>query len=327
MLEGVRLGEPEPGCIDDDASGPNAPKVTVVICVHSPEKARFQAVLDALANQVGGQAFMSVLVIDNASVPPIRECGFTFPSRTEIAEEPRLGLTNARRTAFAHVSTPWLLLVDDDNILDANYVACAMMLVQRTRSIGAAGGRVIGKFEVEPPRWARAHLHALAVRDYGDKPAVARVINMGGIWEPCGAGMLLRVEVAHEYVRIIDSDVRRNKDRIGRSLRSGGDSDIARLACDMGYFNAYEPELHLWHIIPRERLQFQYLIRLVYCVQRDGWMLYRLRGRQCELRGFAIFRWCVRATVESLTLHPLALALNLSARLGEISSRTAKVLF
>jgi len=60
-------------------------------------------------------------------------------------------------------------------------------------------------------------------------------------------------------------------DRVGTSLLSAGDLDLAATACDIGLGNGLFTSLKLTHLVPRERLEENYLLRLTEAQALSGW--------------------------------------------------------
>ena len=67
-------------------------------------------------------------------------------------------------------------------------------------------------------------------------------------------------------------------DRTGTMLLSGGDTDLAATACDVGLGTGLFTALKLSHLILRERLQEDYLVRLVEGMAFSGVVLKSLRS-------------------------------------------------
>jgi hypothetical protein len=81
---------------------------------------------------------------------------------------------------------------------------------------------------------------------------------------PCGAGMCVRRSVAQFYLELHAHGRRKvMMDRTGDSLLSGGDSDLAMCACDVGLGMGLFTSLRLTHLIPETRLTEDYLVKLV----------------------------------------------------------------
>lgn len=296
--------------------------ITVIMCVHNPHAGRLARVLDALRSQTLPPENWSLLVIDNASNPPLAGRGIALPANATILVEAELGLTAARLAGIAAAQGELLVLIDDDTVAAPDYLAVALGLMQSQPQLGAAGGRIRGDFEAAPAGWMHGFLDVLALRDFGERPIRALAPNQLGPWEPCGAGMVVRSRVARAYAAMVRDDPRRRLDRVGTRLSSCGDTDLARTATDLGMELAYEPRLHLTHLIPAARLRFGYLARLTYCIQRDGWLLLRMRGMQCELRGWRLWLRRIAVPLRTPRPDPRQWGLRIAAAWGQLQGRS-----
>jgi hypothetical protein len=133
--------------------------------------------------------------------------------------------------------------------------------------------------------------------------------------------MVVRRQVALAYARMVGADARRRLDRVGRRLSSCGDTDLARTATDLDLYLAYDPALRLTHLIPPERLRLRYLARLTYCIQRDGWLLLRMRGLQCSLTGWRLWAHRLATPVRSFRPDPRQWMLRAAAAWGQVEGR------
>ena len=297
-------------------------EVTVIVCAHNPHEGRLVRVLDALRAQTLPQEKWSLLVVDNASTPPLSTRKLPWPPNATFIVEPELGLTAARLAGIAAAPGELIVLIDDDTVPAPDYLAVALDLMQSQPAVGAAGGRIRGEFETPPPSWMQGFLDVLALRDFGDRPIHALAPNQPGPWEPCGAGMVVRSQVARAYAAMVRSDPRRRLDRVGARLSSCGDTDLARTATDHNLSLAYEPRLQLTHLIPAGRLRYGYLARITYSIQRDGWMLLRMRGMQCELNGWRLWLWLAAAPLRTLRPDPRQWGLRIAAAWGQLQGRS-----
>jgi glycosyltransferase involved in cell wall biosynthesis len=281
--------------------------------------------LKALENQTLPCDEWELLLVDNASVPTLSERQLALPANCILIEESKLGLTAARVAGFRAARAPLVVLIDDDTIPAPDYLANSLALMQAHPEIGAAGGRIRGEFGEQPKQWMNGYLDLLALRDFGDRPIRALIHNEIGPWEPCGAGMVLRLEVAHAYATKTVETMRLRLDRVGTSLSSCGDTDLARTASDLGLYLAYEPSLMLTHLIPAGRLKLGYLMRLTFCIQRDAWLLYRLRGKRCSITGWRMWvRWLL-VPLRSLSADPRRWLLKASSSYGQLRGRSIEL--
>jgi glycosyltransferase involved in cell wall biosynthesis len=256
-------------------------EISAVIPTHNPDPARLRGTLLGLRGQtMPGDRWETVLV-DNASVPPIKVAALAgaAPVNFRCVREPNLGLASARQRGMAEARGAFLVLVDDDNVLDSHYLAQVAALFAEHPRVGALGGKSVPEFAVPPAEWVREFFSLLALRDLGEAPLLSHGLRPPGATRntypacaPIGAGMGLRRAAAEAWRRAVEDDPRRRHlDRRGTALVSGGDNDIVLTIMAAGWEVAYFPQLVLTHLIPGERLEADYLARLNRSMQKS-WM-------------------------------------------------------
>jgi hypothetical protein len=160
-----------------------------------------------------------------------------------------------------------LVFVDDDNVLESNYLTKALQISQDWPLIGVWGsGWILPEFEIPPPDYLNEFLGELALREINN----AQWSNVFPPFDakPWGAGLCVRSKLAAEYGRLDEKSVIRISDRVGRSVLAAGDVEIGFVAASLGLGRGLFPELKLKHLIPRERLSEDYFVRI-----REGWQI------------------------------------------------------
>lgn len=244
--------------------------LTAVVCAHNPRLDHLGPTLDALRAQTLPLDQWEFLLVDNASAEPLaNRVNLSWHPNGRVVREDRVGLTFARLRSYEEAAAPLIVYIDDDNLLDPEYLATAVRLFSADPTLGAAGGKSLPEYETEPPVWFHDLGIDLACRDLGDEPIVAS-------WEgvpvearsyphgaPVGAGMAIRKEAYRAYVEAAQNDpIRTALGRAGESLASGEDNDIIMSVLDAGWRIGYFPELRLTHMIPSGRLEPDYLARI-----------------------------------------------------------------
>ncbi len=92
--------------------------IDICICTHNPRSDILKLSIDSILHQKTIPADISVVLVDNGSVPAI-SCELLEPlDRAGIASrlvrETKLGLSNARLRAISETNGDWLLFVDDE---------------------------------------------------------------------------------------------------------------------------------------------------------------------------------------------------------------------
>lgn len=252
--------------------------ISVIICTHNPREDYLKRTLEALEKQSMPKEQWELLLIDNASAEAL--CGkwdASWHSQYRIIREEEVGLTYARLRGIKEAKADIVLFVDDDNILDGDYLENAIELCRSHPFLGAVGGRILPEYEVPPPSWFAPHEHILAIR----RADAQRWSNVWDDWmsQPCGAGMVVRREVCQRYVELLENDPRRTGlGRSGNSLFSGEDTDLVMTCLDLGLGYGVFPELQLTHLIPPERTTEAYLLRLIRALTASNLWLKELRG-------------------------------------------------
>lgn len=237
-------------------------KLSVIICTHNPRLTYISRTLEAMRQQTLPMAEWELLIIDNVSYPPVADLVTLdwHPNAHHFREEV-LGLTPARLLGIQKSRGELLVFVDDDNLLDNNYLANAVEIYDECPLFGAFGASIEAEFEVDPPLSIRPYLEALAIR-----PTLHDHWSNARKWSeatPYGAGMCLRREVAELYSERVRNDkLRFGLGRTGTSLSAGEDTDMAWTSILLNKGTGCLARLRLCHLIPKDRLTESYIERL-----------------------------------------------------------------
>jgi hypothetical protein len=266
------------------------PALSVVICTHNPRPDYFCRTLAGLRAQTLSTDRWELLIIDNASVP---EKGphpdLSWHSRARLLHEAKFGLTHARLRGIQEAEGDLLVFVDDDNVLDPDYLETVQRVAEQKPFLGSWSGQCRPDFEEPPPEWTRRYWGNLVIRQF-DQDVWSNLPRLGETM-PCGAGLCVRREVAQRYLDLHETGKRSMLlDRVGNSLASGGDNDLAACACDLGFGVGLITTLKLTHLIPPERVTEQYLVRLAEGIYCSAVVLSYLRSSKAELKSYRI-RW------------------------------------
>jgi glycosyltransferase involved in cell wall biosynthesis len=248
--------------------------MSVVICTHNPRPHYLARVLDALKAQTLPRPDWELLLIDNASKEPVAGLfDLAWHSGGRHVREDELGLTPARLRGIAEAKGDLLVFVDDDNVLAPDYLKQAIAIGAASPWLGAwGGGRIAAEFESPPEPWIEPYLGYLGIKELS-----------APVWsnnpddtcaQPCGAGMCVRASVARTYAaQLAEQPLRRQLDRVGEQLVSGGDNDLIGTSCDVGLGYGNFPALRLTHLIPARRLTLEYMARLFGGIAVSGRLL------------------------------------------------------
>jgi len=251
--------------------------ISVVLCTHNPRGDFLDRTLASLRSQDLPLTQWEFVLIDNRSTEPLAgHIDLSWHPHARVVCENELGLTPARLRGIAETTGELLVFVDDDNVLQPDYLRVAAVLAAQNPKLGCWGGACIGEFETPPPAWARPYLCYLAIRE------VTQFVSTNEYRYdvvPTGAGMCIRRPIAETYARETKNNpMRRELDRKGTSLVSGGDSDLAFTAIDQGLNIGLSPQLSLRHLMTKGRLELPYLERLMEGISASSPLVLQLHG-------------------------------------------------
>lgn len=218
----------------------------IVICTYN-RAAELDQCLAALEAQRQPVKHWRVTVVDNNCSDATPDVVDKYLSRGSLPSLRRIvelqqGLTPARLRGVLETSADWVAFIDDDCIVDPDWVANALDFASAHPDAGAFGGRVVPDWGGRPPRHAARNPWLYAGQDHGDECTEVESL--------VGAGIVLNRQALAETGWTEGPLI---ADRIGRGSVSGGDVELSlRLtAAERSLF--YTPEIHIAHRIPAAR--------------------------------------------------------------------------
>ena len=234
-------------------------RITVLLCTHNPRADYLAKTVAGLREQTLGVDDWQLVVVDNNSEPPV-DAGMVagWHPGGVVLREGRPGKVHAMVTGLAAAEGELIVTVDDDNILDPEYLANAVALGEAWPRLAVFSASIRGEFEGPVPGWAETSLSLIAVRelegDYWGNQAAAHVF-------PIGAGMVFRREMGERFVaetrsaRFPEGLCRQE----GNSLAGTEDTLFGYLAIEAGYGCGAFRSLRMRHQIAARRLTIEYM--------------------------------------------------------------------
>jgi glycosyltransferase involved in cell wall biosynthesis len=247
--------------------------LSVVTCTYNPRSDYLRQCLSALRGQTLRYDRWELVVVDNRSDEPLAErVDLSWHPAARIVREEALGLTPARLRGIRETTGELLVFVDDDNVLDVDFLETTVRAAKERLFLGAWSGQSRPRFQEPPPEWTRRYWGNLVIREF-DTDVWSNLPRLPDTM-PCGAGLCVRRSVARYYLHLHESGKRSFQfDRTGGSLLSGGDNDLAACACDIGLGVGLIASLKLTHLISPERLTVDYLVCLAEGVHYSSTLL------------------------------------------------------
>jgi len=259
-------------------------QASIVICTHNPRKDYLSKVLLALRQQTTPYDSWELLIVDNASQERVdAEFDVDWHPRARIVREDKIGLSHARLCGLKESKSDLLIFVDDDNVLNSDYVSEAVKIAEGWPILGTWGGQCIPQFEVRPNPKLQLFLGGLALResqqDYWSN------FEYWSSSHPYGAGICVRRSVAEQFADKVRKDSRRLLlGRAGKNLSAGDDFELNRTACRLGLGCGVFHALKLVHMIPANRVEEHYLRNLWRGITYSNYLIRFLDGDFLDAR-------------------------------------------
>ncbi|MEL7357368.1 MAG: hormogonium polysaccharide biosynthesis glycosyltransferase HpsE [Cyanobacteria bacterium J06555_13] len=231
---------------------------------------------DASTPSFDGGFSWEVVVVDNnssdATAEVVHEAQKTWPASIPLRYcfEPSQGLAFARRRAIKETKSPLIGFLDDDTLPAPSWVSAAFTFGQQHPNVGAYGSSIQGLYEVSPPPNFHRIACCLAIIDRGSEPF--QYSARAGVL-PAGAGMVIRRQAWLDQVpeRPALAGVKAG------SLSAKGE-DVETLSyIRQAWPIWHNPAMKLFHLIPRDRLERDYLLHLFWQIGLSRYPLRKLR--------------------------------------------------
>lgn len=234
-------------------------RLTLLIPTYNRSRELLRA-LDSVAEQRLDPTLWECIVIDNASTDDTAEAVERFAAEHPALHlrrvyEPTPGVSHARNRGLREATTELIASIDDDERINADFLAAYLDFFDAHPEAAVAGGRIIAEYPSGRPRWMSRWTERPIANpmDYGNE---VRPFPHGAL--PGGGNMAFRREVALQFG--FDTEL----GRVGGKPIGGEENDFFLRLREAGIELWYVPRAVMWHIIPEEKLTPAYLNRLAY---------------------------------------------------------------
>ena len=236
----------------------NYVSIDLVICTYNNAALLDRALTAISQQQVPDGVKWTVLVVNNNCTDETSQVvdrhiqSQKIPYLSTVLEA-KQGLNHARHCGIKNSTGDWIAFVDDDCMLDADWVTEAAKFAFSHPECGAFGGKVILDWETLPPAYVLKYGYSFAQQDHGMSVTQPNCL--------VGAGLVINKKA------ILDTNWVNKQflsDRIGTKLVSGGDVEIVLRIRSAGYDIWYNPACKLMHFIPARRTEYKYLVNINY---------------------------------------------------------------
>jgi glycosyltransferase involved in cell wall biosynthesis len=198
-----------------------------------------------------------VILIDNNCTDHTPQIASKFqqenPSvRFKYVVETNQGLSYSRNRGINESSAPFLAYIDDDAILDENYVQRSIEFIQANPRCDAFGGPIFVKFLGPVPSWENRYVNSMF--GYFNPSNTAFQFDRSNY--PRGSNMIFNKDLFSQ-VGSFNTDL----GRVKRGLVGNEEKDLFQRIYNVTDEVYYRPELIVHHIAPEERTTKKFVKR------------------------------------------------------------------
>ena len=234
--------------------------ISFIICTYNREKYIYEC-LHRLAQNTDQTDWEIVLVNNNSTDHTAAECekfvAEDKPSNYHYFVELRQGLSFARNRGISEAKGDWFVFLDDDAMVEKDYIANLKKHLMNHPEAAAFGGQIEPFFEDGEPSWySKWSMGFVSAIDRGNETHVFPNNKF-----PIGANMGIKREVI-DAVGTFNTEL----GRTGDNLLGGEEKDLFNRIRKAGYPIYYFPHIGVKHCIPAHRTTKEFVSRLAYGV-------------------------------------------------------------
>ena len=242
---------------------------SIIICAYNTDERILKRCLDAVAALDRKGLATEVILADNNSLAPVENLEFVQESFSKIPNMKtilvtRQGVKYARMEAIEKAKGKYIVYIDADNEPESDYLQQLKKLNAEYDGVGAWGpGNVTVQFMDNVDKSLESYAR-LAFQERHDTKVQTAAIHEWQSCYPFGTGLCMLSTVLNQYVGLAAQGKFTSEGRKGKILSSGEDTQMVMLCIKMGYHAGVSPSLRLNHLIPKERMNKEYMKKLAF---------------------------------------------------------------
>ena len=237
--------------------------ISVILCTYNRDKYIYNVLHSLAAGTLAPTEYEVVLVNNNSTDNTEQEVRRFEADHPQVAVrycvESQQGLSYARNRGIAEAQGDLLVYVDDDALVNREYLATYADFFGRNKEAVAAGGPITPQYDgCEEPGWMSHYTRQLITGEL-DLGSREREFSQGAF--PGGGNAAYRKSV-FDTVGLFNPELGRK----GNSLIGAEEKDLFDKMTSHGMKFYYLPTAILFHLIPPKKLTEDYFDRLTYSI-------------------------------------------------------------
>lgn len=260
--------------------------ISFIICTYNREKYIYEC-LNRLAKNSDQAGWEIVLIDNNSTDSTAAECERFEHNFPEVSYcyfvEMQQGLSYARNRGIEEAKGDWLVFLDDDAMIEEDYIANLKGHLANHPDAAAFGGQIEPFFEDGEPNWySKWAMGFVSALDRGNKVHIFPDNKF-----PIGANMGIRRDVI-DKVGLFNTEL----GRIGNNLLAGEEKDLFNRIRKAGGTILYFPNIGVKHCIPVKRTTIDFVMHLAYGIGVSERLRTRKEGRKAYFK--RLFIECIK---------------------------------
>ena len=248
---------------------------SIIVCTYNPPKKRLENVLKSILKQ---EIFScEIIVIDNNSTNTepenvVKKLNAEYNDSIILIKEKKQGLAFARLCGVKSSKGDWIVFVDDDNLIDENYIKNLKEIQSKIADCDCWGPGTIN-VTLEGP--VDSFIKKYCKSYFQQRQIKGSPHDKSKKWKefyPTGSGMCVKRNSFLSYAKKFEDGKINLTGRKLTELSSGEDAQIIFSCIQDGKKVGASENLKLNHIINFERCNLTYLKKLNYSVSRDFYL-------------------------------------------------------
>jgi glucosyl-dolichyl phosphate glucuronosyltransferase len=270
---------------------------TLIICAFNAQNRISEVIESLLAQNKLEELVEEILIIDNNSTDRTADLVKIYEKDNKMIRyifEENQGLSNARLAGIKESRSPWIVFIDDDNILESDWICEAYNYIKITNNVGAFNGSVVPVFSESLTKREEERLEIVleSLACTNIKRETIDFKNNNHPYDmPFGAGLVIRKKPLD---KLIKNGWLTLEGRKGDKLSSGEDSEMCLFVKSEGYCFGFNPKMIINHKISISRLEEDYLRRLVAGISRSSYELYEKDESKIKVLSLTIMKLIIR---------------------------------
>lgn len=251
--------------------------LAVVVCTYNRSSSLRETLESIWTDGFVGPAAVEVLVVANRctddTLAQLRAFLGRFPQdrlRLRWIEEPRPGKSYALNAAIANTDQDALCFVDDDQLVEAGFIAALFAGLEAHPDDDIFCGRIWPAWDGSEPTWVHAKMpYAIPIRPFPefDLGSGSRRLEPQERL-PSGGNITVRRRV---FARVDGFKIELGP--TGHNLAGGEDHEFLQRAIDAGSRIRYLPQVRQLHAIDSERTRAKYILKKSFLRSRSSFLV------------------------------------------------------